>query len=172
MLIRKGNFPNIKSWFAGLALLLACACACQAGVVQASTPRGPDAVAAEFYGWYLEALAADQDPLSDRYDTFTRYVSRDLAARLVERMKSGHLPENDYFIQSTGYRPAWLRSVRAAPVRQNGNSAEVLVTLGREGGAMRVLGLLMVQENGSWKIRHVALVGSDFLKSSADQPVI
>jgi hypothetical protein len=37
---------------------------------------------------------------------------------------------------------------------------------------MRVLGLVMVQENGVWKIRHVALVGSDFLKSSADQPVI
>jgi hypothetical protein len=48
----------------------------------------------------------------------------------------------------------------------------VVVTLGKEGGAMRVLGLVMVQESGAWKIRHVALVGSDFLKSSADQPVI
>jgi len=172
MLIRKGNFPNIKSCFVWLALLLACALACQAHAAAASAPRGPEAVAAEFYGWYLDTLSADQDPLSDRYDTFTRYVSKDLAAHLVERLKSGRLPESDYFIQSAGYRPAWLRSVHAAPVRQSGNSAEVLVTLGKDGGAMRVLGLVMVQENGVWKIRHVALVGSDFLKSSADQSVI
>ena len=168
MLILKGNFPNIKLWFAWLAMVLACAIVPQAQ----AAPRAPDVVAVEFYGWYLDTLTADQDPLSDRYDTFNRYVSKDLAAHLVERLKTGRLPENDYFIQSASYRDAWLRSVHAAVVRQNGATAEVVVTLGREGGAMRVLGLAMVLENGSWKIRHVALVGSDFLKSSADQPVI
>ena len=172
MLIRKGNFQKIKLWFAWLALLLACSAACQARAAPRSAARAPDAVAAEFYGWYLETLSADQDPLSDRYDTFTRYVSKDLAARLVDRLRSGHLPENDYFIQAAGYHQAWQRSVHAELVRQSGGSAEVGVTLGKDGGAMRVLGLVMALENGAWKIRHVALVGNDFLKSSADQPVI
>lgn len=175
MLIHKGNFQNVKSgfaWLLALLVLLACALACRVQAAPPATPRAPDAVAAEFYGWYLDTLSADQDPLSDRYDTFTRYVSKDLAARLVERLKSGRPPESDYFIQSAGYRQAWRRSVRATPVRQGGNSAEVVVTLGKDGGPMRVLGLVMVLENGAWKIRHVTLVGSDFLKSSADQPVI
>jgi hypothetical protein len=168
MLIHKGNFLKFKFWSAWLGVLLACVIACQAQ----AAPRAPDAVAAEFYGWYLDTLSADQDPLSDRYDTFTRYVSTDLAARLVERLRSGHLPESDYFIQSAGYHSAWLHGVHASLVRQNGGNAEVVVTLGKDGGAMRVLGLLMVLENGAWKIRHVTLVGSDFLKSSAGQPVI
>ena len=172
MLIHKGNFLNFKFRMAWLGLLLACAIACQAQGAPQAKPRAPDAVAAEFYGWYLDTLSADQDPLSDRYDTFTRYVSKDLVAQLVARLKSGRLPESDYFIQSAGYRHAWLRSVHAALVRQSRGSAEVLVTLGKDGGAMRVLGLLMVQENGVWKIRHVAAVDSDFLKSSADQSVI
>ena len=172
MLIRKGNFPNIKPWFAWLAMLLACCIGGQLQAAAQSAPHAPDAVATEFYGWYLDTLSADQDPLSDRYDTFTRYVSKDLAAQLVKRLRSGQLPESDYFIQSPGYRQAWQRSVRAALIKQTAGSAEVVVTLGKEGGAMRVLGLVMVQESGAWKIRHVALVGSDFLKSSADQPVI
>lgn len=172
MLIHKGNFPKLKLFIAWLAVFLACSIACPAQAAPLSTPRAPDAVAAEFYGWYLETLSADQDPLSDRYDTFMRYVSKDLAARLVDRLKSGHLPENDYFIQSAGYRQAWQRSVHAEVVHQGGSSAEVVVTLGKEGSAMRVLGLMMVLENGAWKIRHVALVGNDFLKSSPDQPVI
>lgn len=172
MLIRKGNFLKIKLFIAWLSVLLACAVACPVQAAPPALPTRPDALAAEFYGWYLDTLSADQDPLSDRYDTFTRYVSKDLAARLVERLRSGRLPEADYFIQSAAYRPAWQRSVRAELVRQTGASAEVVVTLGRDGGAMRVLGLVLVQENGAWKIRHVALVGSDFLKSSPGQPVI
>jgi hypothetical protein len=170
MLIRKGNFPKTKLWMGWLSLLLACMLA---GSGQAApTARGPDTVAADFYGWYLDSLSADQDPLSDRYGTFTRYVSRPLAARLIERLKSGRPPESDYFIQSAGYRPAWLHGVQARLVRQHGDTAEVQVTLGQDERTMRVLALSMVLEDGAWKIRAVGLVGNDVFKSSAEQPVI
>jgi hypothetical protein len=85
--------------------------------------RAPDAVATEFYGWYLDTLGADQDPLSDRYDTFSRYVAKELSARLVERLQGGRVPQRDYFTQSASYRPAWQRSVRAATVRQRAGRA-------------------------------------------------
>jgi len=166
MLILKGKFPKFTSW---LAVLLVCLFACR---VEAAVQRAPDVVAVEFYGWYLEALSADQDPLSDRYATFTRYVAKPLAARLIECLKSGRPPESDYFIQSSGYRPAWLRGVQARLVRQRGTSAEVQVTLGREERTMRVLALTMVLEDGMWKIRTVGLVGNDVFKSSAEQAVI
>jgi hypothetical protein len=176
MLILKEKFPMPNLFGLLLALLLAVAAPAQALEAKAGA-RAPDLVAAEFYGWYLESLGADQDPLSDRYDTFTRYVSRELAARLVARLQGGRPPRIDYFTQSSSYRPAWRRSVRAAIMRQRAGAADVLVTLGdagegdeNRGGPRQVLALSMVLENGAWKIRQVAAV--DASGSSTEQPVI
>jgi hypothetical protein len=192
MLILKGNFLilNFLAWlFAAclVALLVLgpgnCAQAAQAAdakAMEAKAPmraprRAPDAVATEFYGWYLETLSADQDPLSDRYDTFARYVAKELAARLVERLQGGRVPESDYFVQSASYRPTWLRSVRAATMRQRAATADVLVTLGdgsEESGPRQVLALSMVLENGAWKIRQVTSVDTMKSRSSPERPAI
>ena len=176
MLILKGKFPILKLLALLLAFMLAAAPGARALEVK-SAVRAPEVVATEFYGWYLDALGADQDPLSDRYETFTRYVAKELAARLVERLQTGRLPQRDYFTQSASYRPAWQRSVRAATMRQRAGTAEVLVTLGEgvensgdEAGPRQMLALSMVLENGVWKIRQVAAV--DASRSSAEQPVI
>jgi hypothetical protein len=175
MLILNGKFPVYKFLSLFLACLLAAGAPVRADEVKAAA-RAPDVVAAEFYGWYLETLSADQDPLSDRYDTFTRYVAKDLAARLVERLQGGRVPRSDYFTQSASYRPAWLRSVRAATMRRRAGAADVLVTLGGKGegredeGPRQVLALAMVLENGAWKIRQVTAL--DAAGSSAEQPVI
>jgi len=175
MLIIKGKFPIFNLPALLLALLLAAGSPARAADARAGAVA-PDVVAAEFYGWYLEALSADQDPLSDRYDTFTRYVTKELAARLVERLQGGRLPQRDYFTQSARYRPAWRRSVHAATMRRRAGAADVLVTLGGGGesgeddGPRQVLALAMVLENGSWKIRQVVSV--DASRSSAEQPAI
>jgi hypothetical protein len=176
MLILKEKFPVLNSLAPILALLFALVLAsgASAQVVEAKTgTRAPEAVATEFYGWYLETLSADQDPLSDRYETFTRYVAKDLAARLVERLQGGRVPRSDYFTQSASYRPAWLRSVHAATMRQRAGAADVLVTLGGGGdaqedhGPRQVLALSMVLENGAWKIRQVTAL--DAARSSLEQ---
>lgn len=175
MLILKGKFPLFNMFALLLAMLLAAGAPARAAEAKAGA-LAPDAVAAEFYGWYLETLGADQDPLSDRYETFTRYVAKDLAARLVERLRGGKLPQRDYFIQSASYRPAWQRSVHAATMHQRAGAADVIVTLGGGGetgednGPRQVLALSMVLENGRWKIRQVASV--DASRSSAEQPAI
>jgi hypothetical protein len=178
VLILKGKFPALNF----LALLLALLLACAGAQVQAAKPktevktaaRAPHAVATTFYVWYLGALSADQDPLSDRYPTFTRYVAKELTERLVQRLHGNPPPVRDYFVQSVGYRPAWLRSVGATTMRQRGGTADVLVTLGdgaEESGPRQVLALSMVLESGVWKIRRV--VGGDgYSKSSAEQPAI
>lgn len=164
MLILKGKFLRSKfSALLGALLMLAALAWMGVSQVQAAPPRqpAPDAVATEFYGWYLDTLSADQDPLSDRHATFNNYVARELTARLIERLDTrlagGRVPETDYFLQSPGYRSAWRRHVAATTVRQRGGSADVLVTLGDEDGAKRVLALAMVQEAGSWKVRQVVL---------------
>jgi hypothetical protein len=179
MLILKGKFLISKfagMLFGGCAALLMLAALAWMGAdqVQAAPPRqlAPDAVAAEFYGWYLDALGADQDPLSDRHATFNNYVARALTARLIARLDGGRVPDSDYFLQSPGYQSAWRRHVAAATVRQRGNGADVIVTLGGEEGAKRVLALAMVLEAGSWKIRQVVLAEARPAGSSPDPSVI
>lgn len=187
MLILKGKFL-ISKFFGLLGAVLMLAALAWMGVeqVQAAPLRrlAPDAVATEFYGWYLEALDADQDPLSDRHAIFNNYVAGELTARLIDRLNArphtglntgpagGRVPDIDYFLQSPGYQSDWRRHVAATTVRQRGDSADVLVTLGKEDGAKRVLALAMVREAGSWKIRQVVLAEARPAGSSRDPPVI
>jgi len=179
MLILKGKFLKLKFVpLLGALLMLAVLTWMGIAQVQAAPLRqaSPDAVAAEFYGWYLDTLGADQDPLSDRHATFTDYVARELTARLAERLSlgpsGGSAPATDYFLQSPGYQSAWRQHVAATTVRQRGDGADVIVTLGSEEGAKRVLALAMVREAGSWKIRQVVLAEARPAKSSAEQTAI
>ena len=149
MLIHKGNF--LRLILAGL--LLACFAA-----PASSGPalRAPEAVAAEFYGWYLQTLDADQDPLSDRYDRLNAYVAKPLVDQLVKRLQAQKVAAGDYFLQSSRIRAAWLRGrVQAVTVRRQARAADVLVTLDGDGDAKHELMLTMVLDNGIWKISHV-----------------
>jgi hypothetical protein len=138
--------------------------------------RAPDAVAVEFYGWYLETLGADQDPLSDRYERFTAYVAKPLVDQLLKRLQdtsTGRQPPGDYFLQSARIQGGWLRGrVRAVTLRRQARAADVLVTLDGDGDAKLDLVLAMVLDNGTWKIRHVNRAALDAPESSAGQPII
>lgn len=173
MLILKGNFVKDKLRAASPAPVLAAVLATlavPAGLVgnaapawagpAAAPPRAaihaPETVAAEFYGWYLETLDADQDPLSDRYERLSDYVARPLVDALLQRLQAARAgtanaasdaapaampstaqtpaaaaPDHgDYFLQADRIEGAWLRTrVRAVTVRQQARAAHVLVTL-------------------------------------------
>jgi hypothetical protein len=162
MLIHKGNFLKFILFGVLLAAL--------AGPLQAALVRAPEAVAAEFYGWYLQTLDADQDPLSDRYDCLNAYVAKPLVDQLVKRLQENNPQAGDYFLQSPRIHGAWLRGrVLAVPLRRQARSADVLVTLDEDGDAKHEVVLTMVLDNGTWKIRHVNRAA---LESSASQPII
>jgi len=180
MLIHKENFLKRKS----AGLLLAGVLAGLAGPVPVAAPaastaaviRTPEAVAAEFYGWYLATLDADQDPLSDRYERFNAYVAKPLVDQLLKRLQqasAGPQPSGDYFLQSARIQGAWLHGrVRAVTLRREARSADVLVTLDGDGDAKHELVLAMVLDSGTWKIRHVNRAALDAAESSAGQPII
>jgi hypothetical protein len=166
MLIHKGNF--IKFILAGL--LLACLAA---PASSAPSLCAPEAVAAEFYGWYLQTLDADQDPLSDRYDRLNAYVAKPLVDQLVKRLQAQKAATGDYFLQSSRIRAAWLRGhVQAVTLRRQARAADVLVTLDGDGDAKYELVLTMVLDNGIWKIRHVNRAALDVAESSPSRAVI
>jgi hypothetical protein len=180
MLIHKGNFLKHKS----ASLLLVGALTGLAGPVPAAAlaaptmaaVRAPEAVAAEFYGWYLATLDADQDPLSDRYERFNTYVAKPLVEQLLKRLQpasAGPLAPGDYFLQSARIQGAWLHGrVHAVTLRRQARSADVLVTLDGDGDAKHELVLAMVLDNGTWKIRHVNRAALDATESSPGQPII
>ena len=163
MLIHKGNF--LKFILAGL--LLVCLAA------RASALRAPETVAAEFYGWYLQTLDADQDPLSDRYDRLNAYVAKPLVDQLVKRLQEKNPQAGDYFLQSSRIHGAWLRGrVQAVTLRRQARSADVLVTLDGDGDAKHEVVLTMVLDNGTWKIRHVNRAALDAAESSTSRAAI
>jgi hypothetical protein len=176
MLIHKGNFFKRKS----ASLLLAAALAGLAGPLPAATShaapraaaiRAPETVAAEFYGWYLQALDADQDPLSDRYDRLNAYVAKPLVDQLLKRLQGR--PAGDYFLQSARIQGAWLRGrVQAVTLRRQARTADVLVTLDGDGEARHELVLTMALDNGVWKIRQVNRAALDGPESSPSRPTI
>jgi hypothetical protein len=182
MLIHKGNFLKRKS----VGLLLAAALAGLAGPLPAApraahaaaaTARAPEAVAAEFYGWYLETLDADQDPLSDRYERLNTYVAKPLVEQLLKRLQAtgAGRTAGDYFLQSARIRGAWLRGrVQAVTLRRQANAADVLVTLDGDGDgdAKHELVLAMVLDNGTWKIRQVNRAALDLPESSPGRSII
>jgi hypothetical protein len=160
MLIRKGNF--LKFILSGL--LLVCLAA------RAAALRAPESVAAEFYGWYLQVLDADQDPLSDRYERLNAYVAKPLVDQLLKRLQDKTPQAGDYFLQSSRIQGAWLRGrVQAVTLRRQARSADVLVTFDGDGDAKHEVVLAMVLDNGTWKIRHVNRAA---LERSSSRPII
>jgi hypothetical protein len=133
-------------------------------------------VAAEFYGWSLETLDADQDPLSDRYERLNTYVAKPLVEQLLKRLQAtgaGRTAAGDYFLQSARIRGAWLRGrVQAVTLRRQARSADVLVTLDGDGDAKHELVLAMVLANGTWKIRQVSRAALDLPESSPGRSII
>ncbi|MCS0582168.1 hypothetical protein NX784_11245 [Massilia pinisoli] len=173
MLIHKGNFLKRKS----ASILLAAALTGFAGplppahgaAIAAPTVRAPEAVAAEFYDWFLATLDADQDPLSDRYERLHAYVAQPLVDQLLARGQGA----GDYFLQSSRIRGAWLRApVRTAVLRRQARTADVLVTLDGGGDAQHDVVLTMALDNGTWKIRSVSRAAVDASESSPGRPGI
>jgi len=113
----------------------------------------------------VDALPADQDPLSDRYARFAGYVTRELTQRLIDRLQHPPPPVIDYFLQAR-YEPAHLGAVRVAPRARAKDRAEVLVTL----GDAPPLALVLVVEGGAWKIVQVRRAPEP--ESSFQQPAI
>jgi len=173
MLIHKGNLLRRNSASALLAVALAGLAGplpvARGAAIAAATVRAPDAVAAEFYGWFLATLDADQDPLSDRYERLHAYVAQPLVDQLLKRGQGA----GDYFLQSAHLRGAWLRApVRTAILHRRARVADVLVTLDGGGDARHDVVLTMALDNGTWKIRSVRRAAFDASESSPGRPGI
>ena len=117
--------------------------------------KGPDAVAKEFYKWYLTELNADRYPIRENKPRMLKFVS----ARLGRWIYSPAYSEYgaDYFIDAQDWDRNWVDGISATRPAVKGTTATLRINLEPKKGVFsgfrrRVLPIKLVKEGGSWKI--------------------
>lgn len=121
----------------------------------AKPTRAPELVADEFYGWYLDTLAADEDPLTDHREKLSFYVAKSLITDIERQINSADGISEDYFLKSQDYLVEWQSTRRASTPIRIGSTRVVEIALGSTTKGKHILELSMVRESGVWKIRQV-----------------
>ena len=116
--------------------------------------EGPEQVARDFYGWYVELMVRDKEPTDDPV-RYARFVSAPLRARIKRQENSPEGMDADYFIKAQDYLPDWPGHIAATPAVVGGSSARTTVTLGTDRRRPWRLGVALVKEAGEWRISRV-----------------
>lgn len=124
-------------------------------VSTAAQIKGPDAVAKDFYKWYLTELNAEREPIRQHKKRMLEFVS----ARLGRWVYSPAYSEYgaDYFIDAQDWEHSWVNGISATRPVIKGATATLRVRLDpakgvSSGFGRRVLPIKMVKEGGVWKI--------------------
>jgi hypothetical protein len=136
-------------------LIVAAQFALAAPAMAASQP--PEQAALQFYRWYMQSLAINQDPLKQSPVQMSAYVEKGLMKELTRRMSRKGL-HADYFIQAQEFMDDWPTHIKVVRPTVQGNVASVVVLLGATPDTRRILALTMFREQGDWKISMVRLV--------------
>jgi len=147
---------RLRGWLLGLLLAFASA-ATAAETSAPTTATLQQTVVTEFYSWYLHGLINNTDPLHDDPATMAKYVSAALAKEIEKKINSPDGMESDYFIQAQDYMDDWVSNISATPPAVKGMTANIVVRLGAPGNDPYLLDVALVNEQGAWKIRRVAL---------------
>jgi hypothetical protein len=154
-MFRNNRIPFVK-FIAAVALsVLACLSAQGVSAATSDARKSPEAVATEFYTWYVKTIAGHKDPMTDYPDELAEFVSKPLISEVRGAMaKEGGL-EADYFIQAQDYLEDWPTNVRATKSKIKGSTATLELTLGASRETEQKLTVTMTKEKRNWKIRNV-----------------
>jgi len=122
---------------------------------ETSSIENPEVVTTKFYKWYLRSIAQNHDPLTDDKAGLAAYVSTTLIHEIESKQNSAEGLDQDYFIQAQDYLDDWESNVSAKSQPINGATDEVVVTLGASKDSTYLLGVTLIQENKTWKIRKI-----------------
>lgn len=130
---------------------------CFLGSAALAKGQAPEEAAVQFYRWYLQSLAINQDPLRHSPVQMSAYVEKGLVNELTKRMSRKGL-HADYFIQAQEFMDDWTTDIRAVRPTVQGNMASVVIILGATPETKRILALTLTRSEGDWKICMVRLV--------------
>ena len=137
------------------ALIILAQCFLASGAL--AKGQAPEEAAVQFYRWYMQSLAINQDPLRHSPVQMSAYVEKGLVSELKRRMNRGGL-HADYFIQAQDFMDDWTTDIKAVRPTVQGNMASVVIILGATPETKRILALTLTRAGGDWKICMVRLV--------------
>ena len=148
------NPKALRALAVGALIVLA---QCFVGSAALAKGQAPEQAAVQFYRWYMQSLAINQDPLRHSPVQMSAYVEKGLVNELKKRMSRKGL-HADYFIQAQDFMEDWTTDIKAVRPTVQGNMASVVVILGATPETRRVLALTLTRAEGDWKICMVRLV--------------
>jgi len=124
-------------------------------VPASSQVKGPDAVAKEFYKWYLTELNAERYPIRQNKTQMLRFISGRLGRWVYSPAYSEY--GADYFIDAQDWDRTWVNGISATRPVIKGTTATLRIQLEPTKGAFsgfgrRSLPIKLVNEAGLWKI--------------------
>lgn len=121
----------------------------------ADCASSPKSVAEAFYNGYLQSFSDEKDPMTDDIAQMKQYVSDELIGKIKKQMASPDGLEEDYFIKAQDYMEEWLTHIKVSEPLVQGASAREQVTLGNTPDTTQVVDVMLVKNNGCWKINDV-----------------
>ncbi len=117
--------------------------------------KGPDAVAKEFYKWYLTELNAERYPIRQNKTQMLRFISGRLGRWVYSPAYSEY--GADYFIDAQDWDRTWVNGISATRPIIKGTTATLRIQLEPAKGVFsgfgrRTLPIKLVNEDGVWKI--------------------
>jgi hypothetical protein len=145
--------------FAGALLIAFAATAftpsARAEQTSVSAADAPDAVAKNFYSWYLKELSNNRDPLTASAAAMKTYVTGKTLQKIRRMINSPDGMEADYFIQTQDYMGEWLQPPKSQIKKISDTHSELTITLGEHTKSKYQLSVAMLKEESRWKISKV-----------------
>jgi len=148
-MVRNANrLRNLKA-----SVICAVMLAASATYVTAQTGDTPEGRVQNFYGWYLKAMVAEQDPTKDKAATNSHLSTR--FSRWYYS-KAGQNADSDAFVDSQEWDDAWADNIEVGKAVITGNKAVVKVMLSAPPDeSVMTLQVSLVKEAGKWKVDRV-----------------
>jgi hypothetical protein len=117
--------------------------------------KTPDAVAKDFYKWYLTELNAEHEPILQNKKRMLEFVSARLGRWIYSPVYEQY--GADYFIDAQDYEHSWANGISATKPVIKGSTATLRIQMDpakgvHSGFGRRVLPIKLVKEGGVWKI--------------------
>ncbi len=117
--------------------------------------KAPDAVAKDFYKWYLTELNAERNPIRQNKTRMLGFISTRLGRWVYSPAYSEY--GADYFIDAQDWEQTWVNGISSTRPVIKGATATLRIQLAPDKGAFsgfgrRVLPIKLVKEGGKWKI--------------------
>jgi hypothetical protein len=136
------------------SLLVVCA-ALPLARAEEGKPASPEQIIRQFYEWYVQAVVANDDPLTKRRAELKRFAT-DRLIREIDGMRKG--PDGldgDYFLDAQDFDAGWGKNITVANVTTKGTRTSADVQLKSREMGVKKLRVTLAQERGAWKVDKV-----------------